>query len=264
MSGRRKRLYFPPLTVGIFVVCAVVATALITGAVCNYQPKPKAPTDEERYEQAVRDSMLMGEDDILPLIKLNDTKMADTNDLGQVLLIIWHDESYLYRKDNKIELTFGALWAYADGEFADWYAGNKDDIDSGGWTLRLEQLLGMPPKSEMTHFSGVWVWPDSVRRPAYTPEPSSSVMSARFGKVEPEFKEWFDKTILERYFDGHRAWTRLGYTYDWSHGGDKNSGHYGLTEFIIEKDSEITVDFICTTAEFRDWLDERAVKYEQG
>ena len=262
--SKRKKLYFPPLTVGIFVVCAVVVTALITNAVHTYQPKKKPPTDEELYEAAVLDSMLMGEDDIQPLVKLNDKKMIDTDDVGKVLLVTWHNVSYLYSKVGQpVELTYGPLWAYADGEFAEWYAANKDDIDAADWTLRLEQLLGMPPGSEMTYFSGVWVWPDNVRRPAYTPEPSSPGMSVKFGKVEPKFKEWFGQTLVERYFDGRHTWTRLGYTYDWAPDGGKNGSRYGLTEFIIEENATITAEFTCTTAEFRDWLEERAVKYEE-
>ncbi|MCL2084282.1 MAG: hypothetical protein FWH06_03365 [Oscillospiraceae bacterium] len=262
MRGKRRRLYFPPLTVGIFVVAAVILSAVVTNSINNYSPKVKPPTDMELYEAAVKDAMLFGEDEILPLIKLGDTKMVDSNDLGQVLLIVWHDTPYLYREGGDVELDYGAVWAVADGEFAQWYAGAADNIGAADWAPRAERLLGLPPKSGLTHFSGLWVWPDDVRRPAYNPDPTASGMSAGFaGSVDPEFKLWFDRTIIEKYFDGRAPWTRLGYTYDWQPDGPEN--RYGLSEFIIEEGCRVSVGFTLTNADFREWLAERPYKYEQ-
>ena len=55
--------------------------------------------------------------------------------------------------------------------------------------------------------------------------------------VNEEYKAWFDANIISSYFDGKYPWTRLGYTYDWADNGQE----YGLSEFINQKDSDVTV-----------------------
>ena len=47
--------------------------------------------------------------------------------------------------------------------------------------------------------------------------------------------------------------TRLGYTYDWGAEGKK----YGLTEFLILKDSHVRVQFTKNVPTFVRWLEER-------
>ena len=57
--------------------------------------------------------------------------------------------------------------------------------------------------------------------------------------VNEEYKAWFDDNIISSYFDGAYPWTRLGYTYDWADNGQE----YGLSEFIVKKDSNIKVAY---------------------
>ena len=45
--------------------------------------------------------------------------------------------------------------------------------------------------------------------------------------------------IISSYFDGKYPWTRLGYTYDWADNGEE----YGLSEFVVRKNSEVKVAY---------------------
>lgn len=54
---------------------------------------------------------------------------------------------------------------------------------------------------------------------------------------------------------GQYPWTRLGYTYDWG-----AEDEYGLTEFLVLKNSTIEVEFTKTIDEFFDWLYDMAME----
>ena len=58
-------------------------------------------------------------------------------------------------------------------------------------------------------------------------------------EVDEDYKEWFDSNIISSYFDGKYPWTRLGYTYDWADNGEE----YGLSEFVVRKNSEVKVAY---------------------
>ena len=72
-----------------------------------------------------------------------------------------------------------------------------------------------------------------------------------------EYEEWFNSNILSSYFSswGQYPWTRLGYTYDWG-----AEDEYGLTEFLVLKNSTIEVEFTKTIDEFFDWLYDMAME----
>jgi hypothetical protein len=72
--------------------------------------------------------------------------------------------------------------------------------------------------------------------------------------VNEEYKAWFDANIISSYFDGKYPWTRLGYTYDWADNGQE----YGLSEFIIKKDSDVTVAYTVDLEEMIKKLDENS------
>lgn len=199
------------------------------------------------YESAIRDAMFADENEILPLVSLtSEDKMTTWNEDGCVLLCTWHRYPDSYPEGETITVEWGSVWTFTDKEIASY----KDELKKcKDPETRLKQLIGLPPDCDYTTFTGFWVSPENVKRPAYRTDIVSGEMTTSFDEnVDTDFKEWFDGNILGSYFDGAYPWTRLGYTYDWA----DNDTEYGLTEFLVLDKAEITVEFTDTTAEFID------------
>lgn len=199
------------------------------------------------YESAIRDAMFADENEILPLVSLtSEDKMTTWNEDGCVLLCTWHRYPDSYPEGETITVEWGPVWTFTDKEIASY----KDELKKcKDPETRLKQLIGLPPDCDYTTFTGFWVSPENVKRPAYRTDIVSGEMTTSFDEnVDTDFKEWFDGNILGSYFDGAYPWTRLGYTYDWA----DNDTEYGLTEFLVLDKAEITVEFTDTTAEFID------------
>ena len=83
--------------------------------------------------------------------------------------------------------------------------------------------------------------PDRKRHMAVPPpDITETEMTDAFSEeVDEDYKEWFDSNIISSYFDGKYPWTRLGYTYDWADNGEE----YGLSEFVVRKNSEVKVAY---------------------
>lgn len=199
------------------------------------------------YESAIRDAMFADENEILPLVSLtSEDKMTTWNEDGCVLLCTWHRYPDSYPEAETITVEWGPVWTFTDKEIASY----KDELKKcKDPETRLKQLIGLPPDCDYTTFTGFWVSPENVKRPAYRTDIVSEEMTTSFDEnVDTDFKEWFDGNILGSYFDGAYPWTRLGYTYDWA----DNDTEYGLTEFLVLDKAEITVEFTDTTVEFID------------
>lgn len=128
-------------------------------------------------------------------------------------------------------------------------------------TLRLEQLLGLPPMNGKVKFVELWVNPNDLFRPCPDPEitdgrceldfPQTGFLTVSLGYVK-----WFDNQVCQSYparpkdYNGTDLmgypWTRLGYTYDWG----VASGHVGMSEFVIKPGSPVTVKAVTPTAEY--------------
>lgn len=125
---------------------------------------------------------------------------------------------------------------------------NQDDhVDL---TLRLEQLLGLPPDNGKTKFVEMWVGPADLFRPSPDPEITDSkaeldfpTSSASAGDDDAAYRTWFNELKSQSYGEGGYPWTRLGYTYDW---GNPDT-EVGLSEFVIETGSQVTVNTVSAT-----------------
>lgn len=97
-------------------------------------------------------------------------------------------------------------------------------------TLRMEQLLGVPPANGKTRFVEFWVKPSDLFRPA--PDPDITTRSALLDYpvgVSDAHKKWIEDLKAVSYLENGYPWTRLGYTYDWG----KTDNHVGLSEYVI-------------------------------
>ena len=119
-------------------------------------------------------------------------------------------------------------------------------------SLRLEQLLGLPPQSGKTRFVEMWVSPHNLFRPAPDPEISDHEaelgvpVSAQFVTVSEEYQTWFHHQVQYSYGADGYPWTRLGYTYDW---GNPTS-EVGLSEFVIRAGATVSIHAVVSTLEY--------------
>lgn len=221
------------------VIFILISAAALCLSGCKKEP---SKTLEELYADAVNDAVFADEDEILPLVSLNQGDPMTTWRDGKVLLLTWHNYPDSYPEGESVTIGWGPVWTFTDKEIASHSKEFADDPET-----RLKQLIAFSPDSEHSTVTGFWVDPKNVKRPAYQTDPTVGDMTNDFGEnVDEEFKAWFDDNILGSYFYGEYPWTRLGYTYDWADNGTE----YGMTEFIVESGAEVRVEFTETTEEF--------------
>ena len=209
-------------------------------------------SDEELYQDAVKDAMTIEAEEILPVISLEKGEPYATysQDGRKILLITCHDQPDFYQEGQTVTLGKEGLWTFTGGEMADWYAVEMNDLRDPG--KRFRQLLGLAPDSTYTYYSAVWADKEDIIRPAYISDITETAMTDSFsGSVDAEYKDWFNEQIIDSYFEGQRPWTRLGYTYDWSEG---NGREYGMSEFYIKGGAQVEVEYTCTREEFEQRL----------
>lgn len=119
-------------------------------------------------------------------------------------------------------------------------------------SLRLEQLLGLPPENGKTKFVEMWVRPADLYRPSADPEITDREAEIdfrtpnKFIEVSDEFKKWYNDLKAQSYGGNGYPWTRLGYTYDWG----KKKNHVGMSEFVVLPGSTVEINSISTTEEY--------------
>ncbi len=202
------------------------------------------------YEEAVVDAMVADEEEIFPLVTLDESdNLVTFNEEGEVLLLTWNSYPDSYKMGETVVLEYGHVWAFTDREIIKWYGENKDEMTD--YNMRLRQLIGLDPSDDKTHMTALWADVKDVIRPAYITDPTTDIMQTTY-REDMDIREWFDDNILDSYYSEYRyPWTRLGYTYDWA----DNGIDYGLTEFLIKENSEVSVDFTYTTEEFIEYMD---------
>lgn len=210
-------------------------------------------SDEELYKDAVKDAMTVESEEILPVVSLAEGEpyAVYSEDKTRLLLFTYHKYPDSYPDGQEVTIDWGDVWTFTGGEMADWFAVNKKELRDPG--KRFRQLLGLPADNMATHFTGLWVKPEDIIRPAYVTDITEKSMSDSFiSNTDAEYKEWFDDNIIDSYFEGSYPWTRLGYTYDWSF---ESGSDYGLSEFLIRDGAQVEVAYTCTREEFQGKLD---------
>ena len=129
---------------------------------------------------------------------------------------------------------------------------DRQHLDSAGMTLRVEQLLGLPPHDGKTRFVAFWVEPDDLFRPSADPAVSDHEAeldfpaSTRFVTVSDAHVAWFNALRASSYGADGYPWTRLGYTYDWGNPFCKR----GLSEFVIRTGANVEVQSVTLNEAF--------------
>ena len=238
-AGRRRTA---PLVV-LLVLAAVLGAWWVQSSL--------AETPAAQYAAAVADAVTAEPAELEPLVELTPADPRTTWDgQGRVLLLSWHSQPEQYPAGEELCLTDGALWTFTDQEFFGWYETHKAGVTD--WTLRLEQLIGLPPETGYTHVSGFWVDPAQVLRPAYVTDVTAQMALDFPPGTDPAFRTWFADNAAFSYEESAYPWTRLGYTYDWADNGTA----YGLTEFLVQEGAAVEVAFTASTEDFLATLDQ--------
>lgn len=233
-----KKKLITPFVAVLLAICCIGGTTLLL------RPPTVPPTDEQLYAAAVLDTVTIEEGEVLPLVSITgDSDMVSWRD-GKILLVTVNNQPQDYIVGEHLTLA-GEVWSFTSREVAAWYGQNKKGVTD--WTLRLKQLVGVPPDGDYTHVTAMWARPDDVLRPAYSTDITSGAMPTALPDGTPDdYKVWFERNILWSYFDSAYPWTRLGYTYDWADNGTE----YGVSEFWIRPGAEVLVEYTDTIDAF--------------
>ena len=166
---------------------------------------------------------------------------------ARVLVATWTDYNGYDDKIGKSLKLSREVWVTTVPEVKKFCRRNRVDRP-----LRLEQLLGLPPKSGKTKFVEMWVDPRDLFRPSADPEITDSEAEIDFRasnayvKVSEEYRKWYNDLKSRSYGENGYPWTRLGYTYDWGNDGS----HIGMSEFVIMPGATVEIDSVIPTAEY--------------
>lgn len=109
-------------------------------------------------------------------------------------------------------------------------------------TLRLQMLLGLPPRTESRTFVIMQAGMADLFRPCLDPDPTTPRCPVTFpsdAPVDTAYRAWIAEQVVARYQeppDGY-PWTRLGYTYDWH----PDTPPYGASEYVLRRGAIVRV-----------------------
>jgi hypothetical protein len=172
---------------------------------------------------------------------------------SRVLVVTWTSYTGYNDKVGQDIQTTREVWVTAVPEVKEFI--HSRHVLPWDLTLRLEELLGVPPNSGKTTFVEFWVSPDDLFRPSPDPEITDQEAGLDFPRsteyvtVDDAFIQWFNNLKNTSYGEGGYPWTRLGYTYDW---GDPFS-QVGVSEFVIRTGASVGVYSTANSEEYCRW-----------
>jgi hypothetical protein len=232
----------------------IVLCVLLFIAACSHVPSVPPQEDLKlAYLRAVEDAKIAEPDEIcrnLTAIVPSNASLRWNESTGEVLVVTWTSwDGYDDFVGNSVKLSRD-VWVTVVPEVKTFCCGRH--IAPKSVSLRLKQLLGLPPDDEKTKFVEMWVVPDDLFRPSPDPEISDHEaeidfpVSDRFVTVNDTYKKWFYDLKQASYGPDGYPWTRLGYTYDW---GNPES-EVGLSEFVIRSGATVKINAISKTANY--------------
>jgi hypothetical protein len=206
-------------------------------------------TIERAYEQSVQDAAQTEAHEIAPLTPLvqgnNQSIWREINGEPHVLLVTWTNWDGYDALQGQTTTLGRETWTTPVPTVQDKIKTIQPSADI--LTLRLEQLLGLPPNNGKTKWVELWVKPADIFRPC----PDVEITDDRCGlyfpsDASPEHKAWFVNLSLSSYGDRGYPWTRLGYTYDWGALGTE----VGANELVIKAGAEVVVNQVQPNAAY--------------
>lgn len=208
---------------------------------------PAEPDLDELYQQAVADAEVAEADEIVDTLVAITADNADLvrDDSDRVLMVTW--TSYAGYDDIVGEDTdLGVeVWVTPGRSLQEFCS--TSGLEGGELSLRLEQLLGLPPDNGKDRVVELWVPDAAMFRPSPDPEITDSVADLDFPLDTPqEHIDWITDLEASSYGPDGYPWTRLGYTYDWN----PDTTEVGLSEFVIPQGSTVGVESVTATDEY--------------
>ena len=197
------------------------------------------------YGKAVKDAEITSQEEIsgnLTAITASNNNLIwdkpDT-DHSRVMVVTWTGDFYNDKVGKSIKID-RFVWVTVAPELRNFCTNYQTEYPN--LTIRLMQLLGLPPDTVKSRFVEILVYPYDLFRPSPDPEITDheaelSFPESTFLNVSDEYKKWFNEQKAGLYGQDGYPWTRLGYTYDW---GNPDS-EVGLSEFVIENGSIIEI-----------------------
>lgn len=215
-----------------------------------------SPADlQQAYLNAVKDAATAEPQEIsknlTPIVETNSNLIWEGQPGDKRLLVLtWTSWNGYDDKIGQSIVTTRETWVTAAPELKN-FCVNYASTQPNNLTLRLEQLLGLPPNNDKTKFVALWVKPQDLFRPAPDPEISDqeagvTFPQSKFLTVSPEYVTWFNNLSSQSYGEKGYPWTRLGYTYDWGN----PASEVGLSEFVINTGATIKVDGVTSTGDY--------------
>lgn len=214
---------------------------------------------QQRYFDALQDAKVAEPsevyDGLTALIPAN-PKLVWQKESGRLLVATWTSfKGYDTQVGQEMTLT-REVWVTAVPELKTFCQAYKATTETP-LSLRLEELMGLPPNNGKTRIVEMWVNPADIFRPSPDPETDDTVAELalppashfKSAQAYAYHSDWYNLQVkLDNYDDPKKGypWTRLGYTYDW---GNPQS-EVGLSEFVIFASSKIKVEKVSTTDEY--------------
>jgi hypothetical protein len=170
-----------------------------------------------------------------------------------VLVVTWTSYTGYNNQVGQDIQTTREVWVTAAPEVKDFARNNH--VMPWDLTLRLEELLGVPPNGGKTTFVEFWASPEDLFRPSPDPEITDQEAGLDFPQstdyvtVDSNYVQWFNNLRNSSYGDNGYPWTRLGYTYDWGN----PFTHVGASEFVIRSGATVGVYLTASTEEYCRW-----------
>jgi len=230
---------------------AAAATTVITGA--------QLADLKQRYAASLQDAKVAEPSEVytgLIAITPDNQNLVWDKATGRVLVATWTSyKGYDPQVGKELTVT-RETWVTTVPELKT-FCQNYQPTSDTPLTLRMEELLGLPPNNGKTRIVSLWVKPESLFRPAPDNEITDSAAEVEMPPVD-HFKsqkdyeyarDWYNLQLkLDNYDDPTKGypWTRLGYTYDW--GNPKSE--VGLSEFVIYANSPAKVESVTLNADY--------------
>lgn len=223
------------------------ATPTMAPATPTMAPATPTPTADQRVYQAAVD----------------DASLPEASEIYDGLVRIAEDNPELLWLDGRVKMVTWTGWNGYDGLVGQdttltrevWVTAfpfvQNFCLESGltdeALSLRLEQLLGLPPGNGKTRFVSLWVNNEDMFRPCKDAEITDTVCGLEFPEgTDSVHMDWINNLAASSYGEGGYPWTQLGYTYDWY----EDETEVGPSEFVIRAGSTVGVEAVDMNADY--------------
>jgi hypothetical protein len=249
-AGTQTRVFAFRIAMCLAVSGILLGSLAICSCSSSSKPAPNTSDLQQMYRNAVKDAETAEPGEIstnlTAIVPYND-KLIWQAETGRVLVVTWTSWNGYDSLVGNSTVLQREVWVTAAPELQNFC--RKCCQDNKSLTLRLEQLLGVPPNSSKTRMVQMWVAPSDLFRPSADPEISDREAEIDFPipgdyiAVNQSYVEWFNILKNTSYGESGYPWTRLGYTYDW---GNPQS-EVGLSEFVIRQGSTVGIYSVSST-----------------